>query len=95
MIGRWAWVVSSIDAALRGLPCLLLTGSEDRGAEIRALDAGADAFVRKDENITVVLARLSAMLRSAGAPADFAKFIESEVKVWGDIVRTANVTLPD
>lgn len=56
-----------LDAALRGLPCLLLTGSEDRGAEIRALDAGADAFVRKDENIAVILARLSAMLRSAGA----------------------------
>jgi two-component system NtrC family sensor kinase len=56
-----------LDAALRGLPCLLLTGSEDRGEEVRALDAGADAFVRKDENIALVLARLSAMLRSAGA----------------------------
>jgi two-component system, NtrC family, sensor kinase len=56
-----------LDAALRGLPCLLLTGSEDRGEEVRALDAGADAFVRKDENIALVLARLNAMLRSAGA----------------------------
>jgi two-component system, NtrC family, sensor kinase len=55
-----------LDAALRGLPCLLLTGSEERGAEVLALDAGADAFVRKDENIAVVLARLNAMLRSAG-----------------------------
>src|SRR6202035_9486 len=56
-----------LDAALRGLPCLLLTGSEDRGDEVRALDAGADAFARKDENIALVLARLNAMLRSAGA----------------------------
>jgi two-component system, NtrC family, sensor kinase len=56
-----------LDAALRGLPCLLLTGSEDRGAEVRALDAGADAFVRKDESIGVILARISAMLRSATA----------------------------
>jgi len=56
-----------LDAALRGLPCLLLTGLEDRGAEVRALDAGADAFVRKEEDHTVVLARLNAMLRSAGA----------------------------
>ena len=56
-----------LDAALRGLPCLLLTGSEERDAELRALDAGADAFVRKDEDIEVILARLSAMLRSAGA----------------------------
>ena len=56
-----------LDAALRGLPCLLLTGSEERGEEVRALDAGADAFARKDENIALVLARLNAMLRSAGA----------------------------
>jgi two-component system, NtrC family, sensor kinase len=56
-----------LDAALRGLPCLLLTGSEDRGEEVRALDAGADAFVRKDESMALILARLSAMLRSAGA----------------------------
>ena len=56
-----------LDAALRGLPCLLLTASEDRGAEVHALDAGADAFVRKDEDIAVILARLKAVLRSAGA----------------------------
>ena len=54
-----------LDAALRGLPCLLLTGSDDRGAEVRALEAGADAFVRKEEDIAMVLARLNAMLRSA------------------------------
>jgi DNA-binding response OmpR family regulator len=56
-----------LDAALRGLPCLLLTASEDRGAEVAALDAGADAFVRKDEDTAVILARLNAVLRSAGA----------------------------
>src|SRR5580704_1880017 len=56
-----------LDAALRGLPCLLLTGSDEDGEEVRALEAGADAFVRKDENISLILARLSAMLRSAGA----------------------------
>jgi DNA-binding response OmpR family regulator len=56
-----------LDAALRRLPCLLLTGSEDHGAELRALDAGADAFVRKDESVSLILARLSAVLRSAGA----------------------------
>ena len=56
-----------LDAALRRLPCLLLTAAEDRSAEMRALDAGADAFVRKDEGIAVILARLGAMLRSAGS----------------------------
>jgi DNA-binding response OmpR family regulator len=55
-----------LDAVLRGLPCLLLTGSEDRGAEVHALDAGADAFVRKGDDIAVIIARLKAMLRSAG-----------------------------
>jgi two-component system, NtrC family, sensor kinase len=55
-----------LDAALRGLPCLLLTASDDRGAEVHALDAGADAFVRKDEDTGVILARLKAVLRSAG-----------------------------
>jgi two-component system NtrC family sensor kinase len=56
-----------LDAALRRLPCLLLTASEDSGAELRALDAGADAFVRKDEDISIIIARFGAMLRSMGA----------------------------
>ncbi len=57
------------DAALRGLPCLLLTASDDGNAEIRALDAGADTFVRKDEDIAVILARLRAAIRSSSTPA--------------------------
>jgi DNA-binding response OmpR family regulator len=54
-----------LDAALRGIACILLTASEDGRAELRALDAGADAFVRKEEEISVILARLGAVLRSA------------------------------
>jgi DNA-binding response OmpR family regulator len=56
-----------LDAALRGIPCLLLTASEDRWAEMRALDAGADAFVRKDEEVAVVLAKLAAVLRGVAS----------------------------
>jgi DNA-binding response OmpR family regulator len=56
-----------LDAALRSLPCLLLTASEDHGAELRALDAGADAFVRKGDDTAIILARLNAVLRSAPA----------------------------
>ncbi|MGE0869942.1 MAG: response regulator [Kofleriaceae bacterium] len=55
-----------LDAALRGTPCLLLTASDDAGAELRALDAGADVFVHKDEDVDLILARLAAALRSAG-----------------------------
>jgi two-component system NtrC family sensor kinase len=62
-----------LDAALRGLPCLLLTASEDHGAELRALDAGADAFVRKDEDLEIILARLAAVLRSSAATTDEGK----------------------
>jgi DNA-binding response OmpR family regulator len=54
-----------LDAALRSTPCLLLTASEGEGAEIRALDAGADAFVRKELGIEVIRARFSATVRSA------------------------------
>ena len=54
-----------LDAALRGTPCILLTASEGEEVEIRALDSGADLFVRKAEDIHVVLARLAAVLRSA------------------------------
>ena len=52
-----------LDAALRDVPCLLLTASDDMDAELRALDAGADAFVRKDDRCDVILARLTAVLR--------------------------------
>jgi DNA-binding response OmpR family regulator len=53
-----------LDAALRHIPCILLTGSEDGGAELHALDSGADAFVRKDEDLEMILARVSAVLRN-------------------------------
>ena len=54
-----------LDTGLRSVPCVLLTGSEDRRMELRALEAGADAFVRKEEDAEVILARLAAVLRSA------------------------------
>jgi DNA-binding response OmpR family regulator len=59
------------DVMLRDTPCLLLTGSEDPGDELRTLDAGADAYVRKDENTDVVLARIAALLRTGRQPVVF------------------------
>jgi two-component system NtrC family sensor kinase len=56
-----------LDTGLRSVPCLLLTGSEDRHMELRALEAGADAFLRKGEDVEVILARLAALLRSASS----------------------------
>ncbi len=55
-----------LDPVLRTTPCLLLTGSHDAVAEISALDAGADAFARKDADIDVILARLAAIVQRTG-----------------------------
>lgn len=55
-----------LDAALHHTPCILLTGSHDHGAELRALESGADAFVRKAEDLDVILARICAVLRNVG-----------------------------
>ena len=58
-----------LDAALRDIPCLLLTGSDkSTGAELQAFDAGADDFVSKDEDREVILARVRAVLRKAAEP---------------------------
>jgi DNA-binding response OmpR family regulator len=66
-----------LDAVLRDVPCLLLTGSEDNGSELRALDAGADTFVRKGEDLDVILARLAAVLRRGQARAPRAEGMRS------------------
>jgi two-component system, NtrC family, sensor kinase len=58
-----------LDTALRSIPCILLTGSDAHGDELRALDAGADAFARKSRDLELVLARLAAVLRrDVGTP---------------------------
>lgn len=57
------------DAVLRSTPCILLTGSGERSSELKALDAGADAYVRKDEDTRVILARVTAVLRSCRVPS--------------------------
>ncbi|HVK72107.1 MAG TPA: response regulator [Kofleriaceae bacterium] len=70
-----------IDAALRGTVCLLLTGADDRQLELRALDAGADAFVRKTDDLELVLARLAAARRRASAPAEEVATLHGPKKV--------------
>jgi len=54
-----------LDAALRAIPCILLTAALEPEAELRALDSGADAFIRKDEDAALILAKLGALLRTA------------------------------
>jgi two-component system, NtrC family, sensor kinase len=52
-----------LDPALRATPCLMLTSAGDEGAELSALDAGADASVRKSDDVELVVSRLAAVLR--------------------------------
>lgn len=51
------------DITLRTTPCLLLTASSEFCQELDALDSGADAYLSKETNTGVILARLSALLR--------------------------------
>lgn len=53
-----------LDPALRTVPCLFLTASEDAASEVAALDAGADGFVWKTDGPATVLARIRALLRA-------------------------------
>jgi DNA-binding response OmpR family regulator len=59
------------DATLRRIPCVLITGSEETDSELQALDAGADAYVRKEENMEIILTKLAAVLRSSDATLSF------------------------
>jgi two-component system NtrC family sensor kinase len=55
------------DAAFRSTPCILLTAAEEAADELKSLEAGADAYVRKSEDLSVILVRLAALLRSTPA----------------------------
>ncbi|MEU4428195.1 response regulator [Actinoplanes sp. NPDC024001] len=54
-----------LDAALRDTPCILMTAADDYATEMQMLEAGADAFVRKQQDLAVVLAKLAAVLRQS------------------------------
>ncbi len=57
------------DPAMMRVPCLLLTASDDPEAEPRALAAGADAFLPKDGDMDLVVARLKQLLPAVPAAA--------------------------
>jgi DNA-binding response OmpR family regulator len=84
-----------LDPNLRTIPCLLLTGSGNRETEVDALDAGADAFVRKDEDIGVILARLGAMMRTSHGSRSAAQNVEHKRVLVVDDSATYRNTLAD
>jgi two-component system NtrC family sensor kinase len=58
-----------LDAALRRVPCVLLTAASAADEELNALDSGADAFIHKSDDPQIVLAKLNAILRTTDNPA--------------------------
>ena len=56
-----------LDAALRRTPCVLITADENPSVELTALETGADAYVHKDADLTVLLARVAALRRDTPA----------------------------
>ena len=54
-----------LDPALRDTPCLLMTAADDYATEVQMLEAGADGFLRKQQDLAVVLAKLAAVLRQS------------------------------
>ncbi len=73
--------------ALQHVPCLMLTGTESAVDELRGLESGADAYVRKSEDSDFVLARLGALLRASGRsglPADWSGASTKKILAVGD-----------
>lgn len=70
-----------LDSVLRGTPCLMLTATLDGGVESRVLDAGADAFLRKDEVPALLLARVAAVLRANEAPQNHASSLLGAARI--------------
>jgi DNA-binding response OmpR family regulator len=58
-----------LDPELRKTPCLLLAEHGDASAEVRALDAGADAFAFKNQELDLIVARVTAMMRASAPEA--------------------------
>jgi DNA-binding response OmpR family regulator len=61
-----------LNADLSDLPCILVTGIDLRKGETDAAEAGADAFIRKDEGPEILVARIGAVLRSSSNRAEHA-----------------------
>ncbi len=73
------------NTVLREIPCVFFTDSDDHDTEIRALEAGADAFMRKSEDQATLLVRLGALTHSREAmrATDNAKSLFGNKKLLG------------
>src|SRR5438067_9268011 len=60
LIGR---IRASLDARIREMPVVVISGNEEPGSKERARDAGATDFIAKSADATEVLSRLNNVLR--------------------------------
>lgn len=73
-----------LEPTLRATPCLLLTDKLSKETEVRALEAGADGSIRKDD-LAMIVARTRALLRSASAlPTAHKKLVPKRILVVDD-----------
>jgi signal transduction histidine kinase len=85
-----------LDPAMRRTPCVLVTADEDRSVEFAALETGADAYVHKDADLEVLIARVSTLLRSdAPVPPPAAKRRVVLVAAAPDAPLEAAAALPE
>jgi DNA-binding response OmpR family regulator len=84
-------LVERVRAARRTVPILMLTGRSENEDLVRALDAGADDFVRKSEaQPEVLLARAEALARRAKYPP-VPRRIEAGALVIDEATRSATL----
>lgn len=57
------------DSIIRSTPCILLTAAHGEQDEFNALEAGADAYIHKNEEMPVLMARLGAILKAGRSAA--------------------------
>ncbi|MCA9627482.1 MAG: response regulator [Myxococcales bacterium] len=70
-----------LDAALRDTPCMLVTGGDPVEAELEALEAGANDFLLKSDDLSVLFAKLQVLVRSGGSAPSEIKSLLSPKRV--------------
>jgi two-component system, OmpR family, response regulator len=65
--GHGLALIEELRRAGRSTPVIVLTGSDETGATVRALDAGADDYLRKPVDPDEFRARMRALVRRGGA----------------------------
>ena len=73
-----------LEPSLRATPCLLLSDTSSKDAEVRALEAGADGSIKKDD-VAMIVMRTRALLRSATAmPPEKKKLVPKRILTVDD-----------